>query len=721
MPSAGSAHDCRLDSWKEIAAYLRREVRTIQRWEAKEGLPVHRHLHDTQVTVYAFPVELDDWLSKRRPRQGNSDAATASSVPWPGLRRKALFAGGALLLLLVIGVVWMHNRAAVARPSFQAHDWVLLADFENRTGEPLFDGTLQYALQHELSNSRFVSVVPRERAVDALRLMRKPPDAKIDVTAAREIYQRDGGIRALLTGRVEKFGSIYVFSVQLVEPKQGWVLAAAQQQAARQEEVWPAVRKLANWVRQALGEQLSNIQKSSEPLQPVTTPSLRALQLYTQAEACGRENQWGASEQLVRQALGHDPEFASGWIWLAWSLRNQGRPLEEYLPLAQKAIQLSVEASERERFFILGSNYQFASQDEKAVEAYAALAHLYPDDFWGRRNLIYVSSREELPGLMMSYADLRPNDFKMNEEAALALAGSGDFFQARHYLDRARTVMTPETGTLFPGEEIEFKLFPVHEAWLKDDPKSGLEELSRLGQSFDSLDPVRRRLFAEHAGLCYLGFGRVKTAAEWFQKIDDEPTAHDLLALAAYVRGDESLVREHAAKFRTHPGSGRKVGYSSGVALARTGSVPEPQEFIQHYANLLENIFVVHLRGELALSRGQVVEAIRLLQQATDDFHHGGNHSFLISSDALALALERHAEPLEALRVLEAASPERLRELAWDAQYGVFWLRIEAHLAQLYRQTGRTDDARKIENQLRKILAYADTDHPIVSQLKHSS
>jgi len=352
MASAESATQHRLDSWKEIARYLRREVRTIQRWEAKEGLPIHRHLHDTQVTVYAFPAELDEWLAKRRPSEEGHSAVIAEcpSTGW-GRRRTALLSG-AVLVLLVIGAVWMRERAVGVRLLSQSRDWVLLADFENRTGEPVFDGTLQYALERELGNSRFVSIVPRERAADALRLMRRLPNTRIDLATAREICARDGGIRALLTGRVEKLGSTYVFSVQLVEP-QGLTLAAANEQAMSPEQIWPAVRKLSNWVRQTLGERLSSIHKSGDQLQQVTTPSLRALQLYTQAEAVGRENRWGASEQLVRQALEYDPEFPSGWIWLAWSLKNQGRPVEEYQPLAQKALTLPGKGSERERLFIL--------------------------------------------------------------------------------------------------------------------------------------------------------------------------------------------------------------------------------------------------------------------------------------------------------------------------------------------------------------------------------
>ena len=721
MPSAGLASQYRLDSWKEIAVYLRREVRTVQRWEAKEGLPVHRHLHDTQVTVYAYSTELDEWLAKRRPAQDIGDSVVftrAVPLPW-GLRTKVFLFGGSVLILLVIGLAWTRTRAVGARLGFQARDWVLLAGFENRTGEPLFDGTLQYALQRELSNSRSVNVVPPERAEDALRLMRKPPETPIDVATGREICLRDGGIRLLLTGKGEKLGSTYLFSVQLVEPSQGRILAVASEQAASMDQVWPAVRKLSNWVRQSLGEELSVTPRDRERLQQVTTPSLRALQLYTQAEAVGRENQWGASEQLVRQALEYDSEFASGWIWLAWSVRNQGKPAEEYGPFTDKAMRLATKASEHERLFILGSYQEFAGRAEKAVEAYSALLRLHPEDFWSRHNLIYLSSREELPSLLASYADLRPNDLRLNGEAAVALAASGDLASGRRYLGRARGLITRETSELLPAEQTEVELFPVHDSWLNDDPKSGLEELSRLGQRFNSLSPVRRQIFARHAGLSYLGFGQVKTAEEWFQKIDDEAEAQDLFALAAYVAGDEVRCREYAAKFRQRPGG--EVGYHSGIALARVGPVPEPQKFINHYEKRVENIVLIHLKGEVALSQGNIEEAIHLLTQATDDFRSGGNQELLISSDGLALALERHGQPQEALRVLEDASQERFLEFAWNSPFGVFWLRIQAHLAKLYRELGRTQEASNIEHQLRRVLAYADPDHPILLQLKQAS
>src|SRR6185436_2406676 len=125
---------------------------------------------------------------------------------------------------------------------------------------------------------------------------------------------RDGGIRALLTGRVERIGTTYVMSVSLVDPFRNQTVAGTTEEAANQEGLWPAIRRLSNWTRETLGERIADIQPGTEALERVTTPSLRALQLYTQAMALANQMQPGAAEQVLRQALGEDPEFASAHI-----------------------------------------------------------------------------------------------------------------------------------------------------------------------------------------------------------------------------------------------------------------------------------------------------------------------------------------------------------------------------------------------------------------------
>ena len=121
----------------------------------------------------------------------------------------------------------------------------------------------------EIVNSQFVNVVPGERIQDTLRLMRKPPETLVDAEVGREICLRDGDIRALLEGRAEKIGSVYVLSVEVVNPVQGVSVASASQEAASEEQIWAAVRGLSSWVRETLGEAVSEVQENSEKLEKV--------------------------------------------------------------------------------------------------------------------------------------------------------------------------------------------------------------------------------------------------------------------------------------------------------------------------------------------------------------------------------------------------------------------------------------------------------------------
>ena len=328
----------RLDSWKEIATYLKREIRTVQRWEQREGLPVHRHVHTTQGTVFAYKAELDAWW--------NNGHAHLEDQPWvpPATPRRvtvAAVAGAAVLAVVVVVVgasVWLARAPSL---DFEARDWVLIADFENQTGGAIAEGTVEYALVQALGESRFVNVVPRERVVDTLALMRRSPETAVDAAVGREIALRDGGIRALLTGRVDKLDSTYALSAVLVDPATGRRVASMREEAAGDSGFLPAVHRLSNRVRARLGEALADIERSARALEKVTTPSLSALQLFSEADGLIPQGKSAVAEALLRQAVAEDPDFASGYMHLAWTIRNQGKPATEYLPPAERALALA--------------------------------------------------------------------------------------------------------------------------------------------------------------------------------------------------------------------------------------------------------------------------------------------------------------------------------------------------------------------------------------------
>ena len=214
-----------------------------------------------------------------------------------------------------------------ARPC-PANTTVLIGAFENNTGEPVLDGTLQFALERELSNSQSVHVVSPERVQDILQLMRRPADTPVDRTLALEICRRTPDIRVLITGRAQKIGSRYLFTASMVDPASGNMVRAAEAEVGKQDEILDAIHALATKVRRDLGESIPLTPRTGEPLEQVTTRSLRALQLYS--EALDQMIRHGGEAingvELLREALNEDPDFASAHVMFAQALRDLGGP-----------------------------------------------------------------------------------------------------------------------------------------------------------------------------------------------------------------------------------------------------------------------------------------------------------------------------------------------------------------------------------------------------------
>jgi tetratricopeptide (TPR) repeat protein len=718
----------RLDSWKEIAAYLKRDVRTVRQWEQHEGLPVHRHVHSKQASVYAYRAELDAWWNNRRPRleqQGQVGTVFRWRL-WLALAAVALATAG---LGLVV-------RLSLAPPplGFQQRDWVLIANFENRTGEPLFDDALEYALERELSNSSFVNVVPRERIDDVLRLMKKRAGIAVDAALGREISLRDGGIRALLSGRVEKFGRTYVLSVALVEPASGRKVASASEDVASHDAFPIAVRRLSHQVRQTLGEVLPFLQ-SHDQLERVTTPSLRALQLYTRAMALVNEYQWEPAAELLRQAVGEDPTFASAHILLAHCYGNLRRD-EEAAPHYQRAFELAETTTDRERYFILGGYYSWQRNDAKALHAYEVLVRLYPDDYWGTNNLAFAYERlgrlSEALGYVVRRAALRPNDFNANQWAAHGLAiWEGDAGRAASSVQRARELLSMEPATPNTGPAAWVILFPAYERWLQGETGQVLAEVDRVAQTVEA--GRRFDILREHIGYAYLTLGKLDRAEEMFRSLPETFRSvpwnrgrQKQLALVAWVRGDKRAVGQ---LLRATPPS-----FESAILLTRIGQLSEAEALIPSKLNnapglraplsILEPVGKT-VRGEMALARGRTGEAIQLLEEGVPALLRTPRATieFFLGSEALARAWELQGDSRRALQTLEAVSRRKAWTYSTDNGLltGYFWMTVEWQQAQLYRKLGRLSDAQRIEAELLKHLAHADPDHPLLVRLRRGA
>ena len=265
-------------------------------------------------------------------------------------------------------------------------DTIVLADFDNKTGDAVFDDTLKQGLSVQLEQSPFLDLVSERKVNETLKLMGRPAGDRLTPEVTREVCQRTGS-KAMLTGSIAGLGSQYVIGLKAVNCNTGDVLAEAQEQAAGKEAVLKALDDAAVSLRSKLGESLSSVQKYATPLEEATTPSLEALKAYS----LGRKTQLAkgdtAALPFYKRAVELDPNFAMAYasMSVAYSNLNEaGRAAEN----ARKAYELREKVSERERFFIEANYYMYATGElEKAAQIYELWQQTYPRDVCALREL----------------------------------------------------------------------------------------------------------------------------------------------------------------------------------------------------------------------------------------------------------------------------------------------------------------------------------------------
>ncbi|MGH9863436.1 MAG: protein kinase domain-containing protein [Candidatus Acidiferrales bacterium] len=645
---------------------------------------------------------------------------TGAVAPWVAwryriTRRPWLALAATVALSVAIGAaLWLARPPALP---FEERGWVLVADFENHTAEPVLDDTLEYALGRELGNSRFVNVVPHERIQDALRLMQRAPDTRIDAVVGRELCLRDGSIRALLAGRVEKFGGRYLLTVEVMDPVQGTTVASRSEEAAGKEQLMPVVRQLSNWTRETLGEATTVILQSNQRLAKVSTPSLRALELYTKAENLMIHVGNQAAEELLKQAIREDPRFASAYIQLAVAMSNQGKTDREQRAYAQRAFELADTTTEQERYFILGTYYSLMGQAQKAIAPYQALLTLHPDHFDGTNNLARVyeglgRGQEAVP-YAVRRAELLPRSLWANYEAAMALAIHGnDLEQAKRYVERARNVSSSETERSQPGWTVWLLLFPAYEQWSRGNLRGASDEINHIAQTAESESGPLRDSLAWRLAFAYLTLGKLKVAGQSCRGSGRPDVREYCSAVVALVRGDVPAFREALARVPDSAAITSPSGFA--LLLVRASDLARAERVV---AGLGPSSRVQVGRAELALARARPGEAIRLFKEALPPLRGYGWHmEYFLAIESLARAWEQRGQIHKAVQVLEEAAQQRGQVL--NGVSGPFWLRVQWQLAQLYRKTQREDEAQQVEAGLQNLLAYADPDHPILVELK---
>jgi tetratricopeptide (TPR) repeat protein len=337
------------------------------------------------IAVIGFPVAvvlawIYDFTDHGIVVQGDP---TDTIVPPIGSRKMDFVVIGVLLVALMVSV---YLNVTGGPDVVEEHPpvSVIIADFLNETGDPVFDGSIEQALQIGLEGASFITAYDRPAGRAQIERLR-PDNKKLDESGARLIAVREG-IQLVLSGSVREDGGRYEFIVHAIDADSGEQIIDVDKKAADKLGVLGSVAEIAEEIREELGD-TSFEEESLRGTETFTASSLEAAKAYTEAQELAYRSENEAAAELYRKAVELDPDFGraySGWALAAFNLGRDAEAEE----LWQKAVELMDTMTDRERYRTLGLYYVAVSQNyPKAIESYESLVENYPADGAGHNNL----------------------------------------------------------------------------------------------------------------------------------------------------------------------------------------------------------------------------------------------------------------------------------------------------------------------------------------------
>jgi serine/threonine protein kinase/tetratricopeptide (TPR) repeat protein len=573
----------------------------------------------------------------------------------------ATAAGGVFLVLSGVTAWSLSHRDSVPGPKLTDKDTIVLADFENKTGDPVFDDTLRQGLSVDLQQSPFLNLISESQVQSTLALMGQPKDARLIPEIAQQICERTAGA-AILEGSIAGLGNQYVLGLRARNCTTGSVLDQEQIQAARREDVLNSLSQIASKFRTRMGESLSTVEKHSTPLAQATTSSLEALKAYSTGMKVVVSSGTAASVPFFRRATEIDPKFALAYAQLGVSYSGIGESVLS-AESTTKAWQLRDRVSDQEKFFIdFTYDRQVTGNLEKAYQTLELWFQTYPR---GEN----PSARGFLGGLATPGTGRYERAIEMNQkriaetpDEALGYSGlASDYFFLDRFAEAASTLQSASARKL---ETPDLLVLRYNIAVLKGDQAemdrvAGVARGKRRAEHWMAHEEALALAHSGHLQAARRSSNRAVDSA--LQAGDRETAAGYQAARAVWeaAYGDAAEGKKNAMA-SLELSKGRDVQYAAGLALALAEDLPRSEALAGDLErNFPEDTFtkftyVPVLRALAALGQGKPADSVDRLQTALQyelavnglNFNHfylGGLHSAYVRGEAL-LASRRYAE-----------------------------------------------------------------------------
>jgi eukaryotic-like serine/threonine-protein kinase len=546
-----------------------------------------------------------------QPRSSSAVVAPTRSFRWVAIAATAVVAVG----LALAGWLYFGRRAQ----ALTNRDTIVLSDFENKTGDAVFDDTLRQGLSVQLEQSPFLNLVSEQQVQQALRLMGQPADARLTPEIARDLCRRTQSA-AVIDGSIANLGTQYVLGLKAVNCRTGDVLAEGQATADGKERVLKALGDSAAKLRAKLGETLSTVNRFDTPLEQATTPSLEALQAYSLGRRMMARNDWADAPPLFQRAIRLDPNFAMAYARLGMSYRNLGETTTGAENM-KKAYELRERAGEPEKFYIESHYYQIVSRNlEKARQVYELWAQTYPREWIAPLNL------SEICGNFGQYdkaLEEARETLRLNENGD----GYGNLAESYLYLNRleeARATAEEAQAKNFDSPTLHILMYQL--AFLRNDA-SGMAQEVAWAQGKPGVEDVLLMNQADTAA--YSGHlqaarelsRRAVASAERAEEKEEAAAYEADAALREGLFGNNAEARQLAAA-ALGLSIGREVQFQAALALALARDAARAQPLGDNLGKrfpedtIVQFNFLPTTRAQIELIQNDFARAIEALQPA---------------------------------------------------------------------------------------------------------